>query len=103
MVVAWGSGGTRQVSAEFRRNRLPVMQRDGFTCQLRYRGCTVDAEDVDHRDNFARGGLDVAENLQAVCRACHKVKTGRESAEARAELKRAARHPDSLRSHPGYK
>ncbi|MFI8976902.1 HNH endonuclease [Nocardia asteroides] len=79
------------------------MKRDGYECQLRFRGCTVRAEDVDHRGNYARGGSDSPENLQAVCNSCHKVKTGREAAEARAALKRAARHPDSLRVHPGYK
>ncbi|MGS2809409.1 HNH endonuclease [Nocardia sp. MW-W600-9] len=100
--MAWGTGGTRKVSAEFRRNRPIVLARDAFQCQLRWQGCTATAVEVDHRRNFARGGTDDLDNLQSVCAACHKRKTGREAAAARAELRRAARHPDSLRKHPGY-
>ncbi|MFD3463778.1 HNH endonuclease [Nocardia fluminea] len=78
------------------------MARDEFRCQLRWRGCTTTAVEVDHRRNFSRGGTDDLGNLQAVCSSCHKRKTASESAAARAKLRRDARHPDSLRKHPGY-
>ncbi|WP_331713400.1 HNH endonuclease [Nocardia terpenica] len=64
--------------------------------------CVGRATEVDHIVNFARHGSDEIDNLQAVCAPCHRVKTARESAEARAASRLAARHPDSLRKHPGY-
>ncbi|MGW4240922.1 HNH endonuclease [Nocardia sp. NPDC004722] len=91
------------MSAEHRRNRPIVLERDEFLCQLRLPVCVGTATEVDHILNFASQGSDQLENLQAVCGPCHKVKTADESAAARAAMKRAARHPDSLRRHPGYR
>ncbi|WP_433662461.1 HNH endonuclease [Nocardia sp. CA-128927] len=91
------------MSALHRKNRPLVLERDGYICQLRYPDCTVRAVEADHVINYARGGSDDVENLQAACSSCHKVKTNAESVEARAALKRAARHPDSLRKHPGLR
>ncbi|MFC9995737.1 HNH endonuclease [Nocardia sp. NPDC127526] len=102
-VVAWGSRGTRDVGAEYRRNRPDVLERDEFQCQLRFSVCVGRATEVDHIQNFARQGSDAMTNLQAVCGPCHRAKTARESAEAKAASKEAARHPDSLRKHPGYR
>ncbi|WP_373863853.1 HNH endonuclease [Nocardia pseudobrasiliensis] len=80
-----------------------MLARDGFQCRLRFSGCAGDAVEVDHIVNHARGGSDEIDNLQAVCAPCHRKKTGSESAQARAEVKHAARHPNSLLKHPGYK
>ncbi|WP_329405416.1 HNH endonuclease [Nocardia vinacea] len=100
--MTWGTGGTREVSAEFRRNRPRALERDKYQCQLRYDVCTTRAVEVDHIRNHAREGGDELANLQSVCAACHQVKTAEEARIARAQIKRDARHPDSLRPHPGY-
>ena len=100
--MTWESGGTRQVSPEFRRNRPLVLERDKRICQLTWRGCINVATEVDHKRNFARGGKDSMDNLQAVCVECHKRKTAVEARASREKAKRDAKHPDSLRKHPGY-
>lgn len=56
--------------------RIYVLRRDRYTCQAcghrdRRRGL-----DVDHIREIARGGAPLAyDNLQTLCRACHRVKT----------------------------
>ena len=89
-------------------NRIPkavarvVRERDGNVCQLRYDGCTFDAEEIDHIVNVASTGMGRAdvnrrvtpEDLQCVCRACHRVKTAREISVGRNRWKRPReRHP----------
>lgn len=55
------------------RVRLAVLERDGWTCQLRYDGCTGRAEEVDHIIPRAAGGpMFDPGNLRAVCRNCHR-------------------------------
>jgi len=76
-----------------------VLDRDGNTCQPRYTGCTVTATEVDHIRNAGRPSRDRWQpddinNLQAVCRHCHSIKTRREAATARSSWKRPAeKHP----------
>jgi len=43
----------------------------------------VPADDCDHIIPICQGGETTWDNLQALCRACHKAKTARESARAR--------------------
>lgn len=65
--------------------RIYVMRRDRYTCQrcglrTRRRGL-----EVDHVREIARGGAALAyENLQTLCRACHRDKTVRFLRERRA-------------------
>lgn len=64
--------------------RLIILQRDAGLCvPCRAAGRVTPAAEVDHVVNRARGGADEPANLQAICRACHKAKTARESAESR--------------------
>ncbi|MCV7150677.1 HNH endonuclease [Mycolicibacterium pyrenivorans] len=65
-------------------------------CQLRWRGCTGKATDVDHR---RRGNDHSLQNLQSVCSTCHKQKTAKESAARKAALKARAKRP--TQRHPG--
>ncbi|MCI4337143.1 MAG: HNH endonuclease [Thermoplasmata archaeon] len=56
--------------------RRYVMRRDRYTCQ----GCGIRARrrwlEVDHIQEIARGGPSLEyENLQTLCRACHRTKT----------------------------
>jgi 5-methylcytosine-specific restriction endonuclease McrA len=62
------------------------MLRDRYTCQI----CKVRRRarelDVDHIVEIARGGAALEfSNLQTVCRACHRQKTGRFLRQARGE------------------
>lgn len=52
--------------------RAQVMRRDQWLCQ----SCRIrSATDCDHITPKAQGGDDSMDNLQALCRACHKAKT----------------------------
>lgn len=60
--------------------RDAVMARDGWLCQpCRRAGKHRRAVQVDHVVSLARGGTDDPSNLQAICKACHDVKTQREA------------------------
>ncbi len=65
-----------------------VMQRDRGLCQPCLKlGAVSAAQEVDHivpkaqakRLGWTREQVDARENLQAICKACHAVKTARES------------------------
>jgi 5-methylcytosine-specific restriction protein A len=94
-----GEGTGTGVPAAVRRR---VRLRDNDLCQLRYPGCTGSYQDLDHKDNVAARGIsrrqaNTVDELQCVCRACHKVKTQREAAIGRAAWKRRPeRHPGLL-------
>jgi 5-methylcytosine-specific restriction enzyme A len=72
-------------SAAWLAVRLKVLERDGWECQLRYRGCQGRANAADHRlsvidlDPHDPALLDEA-NLQAACTECN---TRKRNAEAR--------------------
>ncbi|QKT09216.1 HNH endonuclease [Gordonia sp. X0973] len=76
--------------------RLDILRRDGWKCQLRYRGCVSAATEVDHRN---RGDDHRPENLQAACARCHATKSSREGAEQRARMRALRRRPRGR--HPG--
>lgn len=83
--MAWRNRGIRAHLSgwEWSRIRARVLQRDGYRCQV----CGVQATEVDHITNLARGGaVRELSNLRAVCRWCHKRKTA-------AEAMRAMREP----------
>ncbi|MFD7591709.1 HNH endonuclease [Kitasatospora sp. NPDC059812] len=44
-------------------------------CGLRFLGSAID---VDHIKPIAHGGQDVDDNVQTLCRPCHKLKTRRD-------------------------
>lgn len=89
---AWasqGTGSSRGYGAQWQRVRDQVMVRDGGLCQPCQRhGVAMPAREVDHivpRSQWhltgsARDDVDGPANLQAICRECHKAKSGPEKA-----------------------
>ncbi|WP_202802770.1 HNH endonuclease signature motif containing protein [Halomonas smyrnensis] len=60
------------------------MARDRWLCQAcRRRGRVTPADVVDHIVNKAEGGSDSPDNLEALCRLCHKAKTQQEAQRGR--------------------
>lgn len=65
----------------WRRKRDAVMARDKYMCQPCHRaGLITLADEVDHITPQAEGGTDEESNLQAICEACHILKTKAEAA-----------------------
>lgn len=75
-----GTSTERGYGAEWQRLRMQILRRDAGLCQpcLR-RGQTTSGHAVDHMVNKAQGGTDNPENLQTICRPCHKAKTAAEA------------------------
>jgi 5-methylcytosine-specific restriction endonuclease McrA len=57
-------------TAEWRRVRLAVLQRDLWTCNY----CGQEAQEVDHVIPRASGGTNEEDNLVAACRRCNRSK-----------------------------
>lgn len=75
-----GTSTARGYGANWRKLRELVMNRDVGLCQpCLKQGRTTVAKEVDHVLPKAAGGTDALDNLQAICRNCHKLKTARES------------------------
>ena len=75
------SNKERGYSTQWRKIRQAAIRRDQGLCQPCARsGITTAFDEVDHILPKSRGGTDNIDNLQCICRACHKVKTGREGA-----------------------
>lgn len=69
----------RGYGAAWRKLRKVALERDKYLCQLCLaNGIATLATDVDHIISKANGGADDINNLQCLCRACHKAKTIRE-------------------------
>lgn len=73
--------------------RRAVRLRDQDTCQLGYDCCTGTYEELDHIIGVAARGVDrmdtlTVEELQCVCRPCHKRKTQWQAQQGRALGKR---------------
>lgn len=62
----------------WRRLREIVLLRDNYTCQYCKRVCLIEDLECDHKTPLAKGGTDTAENLQALCKRCHEVKTAKD-------------------------
>ena len=78
-----GNTTERGYGHAWRKLRAQVLERDGYLCQAcKAKGRITPATDVDHIVNKASGGTDDIDNLQALCRACHKAKTQAESSDA---------------------
>ena len=75
-----GSRHQRGYGAAWDRTRKRIFDRDEGLCQncLKH-GRPTPGTDVDHKLPKAQGGGDEDENLQLLCRACHREKTARES------------------------
>lgn len=74
---------TNQTPAQARRE---CIKRDGGLCVL----CGEPGSEVDHKN---RTGTHELDNLQLLCRSCHKKKTQQESYRARQERKQRAKLP----------
>ena len=74
-----GSTTKRGYGHAWRKLRAQVLDRDGHLCMACKRsGRYVPATDVDHIINKANGGTDELENLQSLCKKCHRTKTANE-------------------------
>lgn len=70
----WGKGrGGRQ----WRKLKDEILVRDNYTCQCC--GRVGGKLELDHIINLASGGTDDKDNLQILCRDCHRTKTQNES------------------------
>ncbi len=59
-------------SAEWKRRRGLVLERDGYTCQKD--GCVEIASDVHHL-NYDNFGHEKLSDLESLCKDCHRVET----------------------------
>ena len=77
--------------------RFQILRRDGFQCQTCGRKSPDVELEVDHVRPVALGGLDVPENLQALCRECNR---GKAATPADAEMVGAVRdrHDEYVRA-----
>jgi 5-methylcytosine-specific restriction protein A len=79
-----GSGSSRGYGFKWSKIRDKILDRDQHLCQECDRnGRVTRAAQVDHIRPKYKGGTDNHDNLEAICEECHKLKTSRESAEAR--------------------
>jgi len=83
-----GSRHERGYGAGWTKKREEVKRRDAGVCQEGLRlGQVHPGTEVDHRLPKARGGTDDLQNLQLICRACHKAKSAREGSQGRGAEK----------------
>ncbi len=95
----WINGASRTGTAEHKRWRTQVLERDGYRCRACGHQGSKAAGDMraDHIVNVAAGGTTTLDNGQALCKPCHDRKTAREAAAARKSRTRPAeRHPGIL-------
>lgn len=92
------------------KTRKRILERDHHSCQWpvtdwntgRTHLCGAPANEVDHKVRNEVHDDDSPGNLWALCPFHHKLKTGRESAEARV-AKRRKREEDAWYSHPAFR
>ena len=60
-------------TADWKKRRLLVLKRDGYTCHY----CHRDANSVDHVVPRSHGGTDDLDNLVACCSSCNSSKGDR--------------------------
>lgn len=79
-----GTRHERGYGSEWVRTRVRILTRDSGLCQPCLRAGQVTlAKQVDHIIAKAAGGTEDDDNLQAICTACHKIKTAAEALQAR--------------------
>jgi hypothetical protein len=76
-------------SAEWRRTRLAVLERDLYACNY----CGQDATEVDHVIARIHGGTNELDNLVASCRRCNRSKGKRLKPASMAFFGGTLRHP----------
>ncbi|BDM64550.1 HNH endonuclease [Shewanella sp. NFH-SH190041] len=76
------SASERGYGWSWQKLRMQVLKRDKFLCcECRRKGKAVPANDVDHIVAKAHGGSDSMDNLESLCRKCHRAKTALERAQ----------------------
>lgn len=76
----YGNRHARGYGTAWDKLRAQILRRDRHLCQPCYAtGRPEPASQVDHIVPKAQGGTDDPNNLQAICKDCHKVKTSKES------------------------
>lgn len=90
-VVSRGSWRVAPLPSDWEETRVRILQRDEYRCYL----CRGFATEVDHVVPTSQGGGEDDLNLRAICRPCHRTKTGREGQAARIPRKRP------VEAHPG--
>lgn len=73
--------GTRKRSSRpWARKRRRILQHDHYRCQpCKRQGKRTKATEVDHIKPLSQGGTDDDNNLESVCRDCHRTKTQKEA------------------------
>lgn len=75
-----GSSSERGYGWRWRKLRAQILERDKGLCQPCMRdGRVMPAVAVDHIVPKAEGGTDEPENLEAICKRCHQLKTADEA------------------------
>lgn len=69
------SASERGYDHSWRKTRAAVLAQEPLCRECMKRGVVAAANEVDHIIAKRRGGLDVAENLQPLCKSCHSRKT----------------------------
>lgn len=90
------------------RTARAILRRDA-ECQLRYEGCTGQADEADHiighADATAAGwhpdDIDDPTNGQAVCTPCHLIKTQAEQTRGRKRTEQHRSRQRQAEQHPG--
>lgn len=83
--MPWGrqSATERGYGYEWQKLRAQAMRRDHWLCQpCQRKGRATPATECDHITPKANGGTDALDNVQAICKPCHKAKTEVEAANA---------------------
>ena len=95
--MSWGNRSRRraELPSDWPKIRENILNRDGYTCQIRGPGCTILATDVDHGD--AGRHIHTPDNLRAACGPCHRQRTAAQGNAAKPPRTRpTARHPGLL-------
>ena len=86
-----GTAEARWYGTFWRKLRKRIMERDNGLCQecLRH-GIYTPATDVDHIIPKAAGGTDSPNNLQCLCKKCHRIKTSKEDSKNKVQPEKHA-------------
>jgi hypothetical protein len=71
----------------WKQQRIRVLKRDKYTCQMRLLGCTVKANTVNHKNPRVRAGTHAVPDsmLEAACTHCNSSEGGRLAHKSRSE------------------
>ncbi len=92
-----GSSTQRGYGGRWKKIRERIMERDKGLCQPHLRKDQImPAVAVDHIVPKAEGGTDDDDNLEAICKSCHKLKTQEESKRGRVRVRTRGRGQNSV-------